>query len=270
MSTSLKLKKVLEERLNRPEWQLSYDRENEQLRIEHKEHQKGITLSLPGLTVEWQKKKDAFLDELVYHVEEALNAIEASPETKKEKNIFPVIRSTSFPTESPEGDALIHEEHTAETSVFYALDLGNTYRLISEKMLQDLNISREQLMEIARFNVRSLDTEMKRDEVAGNTFYFINHNDGYDASRILNSALLDRMEKEVSGTLAAAVPHQDVLILADIRNNQGYDILAQMAMQFFMNGRVPVTALPFLYENGELEPVFILAKNKPVDETEGE
>ncbi|WHY70874.1 DUF1444 domain-containing protein [Fictibacillus enclensis] len=267
MSTSLKLKKALEDRLKRPEWDLSYDREYEQLRIEHKDIGKGITLSLSGLTVEWEKKKDAFLDELVYHVEEALKAIEETPANKAENQIFPVIRSTSFPKESPEGDTLINEEHTAETAVFYALDLGNTYRLISEKMLEEMNMTREQLKEVARFNVRSLDTSMKKDEVAGNTFYFINHNDGYDASRILNASLLDRMVQEASGTLAVAIPHQDVLILADIRNNQGYDILAQMAMRFFMNGRVPVTALPFLYEKGELEPIFILAKNKPVDES---
>jgi uncharacterized protein YtpQ (UPF0354 family) len=53
-----------------------------------------------------------------------------------------------------------------------------------------------------------------------------------------------------------------VLIIADIRNNTGYDVLAQMAMSFFANGRVPITALSFLYENGELEPIFILGKNK--------
>jgi uncharacterized protein YtpQ (UPF0354 family) len=33
-------------------------------------------------------------------------------------------------------------------------------------------------------------------------------------------------------------------------------------MSFFANGHVPITALSFLYENGELEPVFILGKNK--------
>jgi uncharacterized protein YtpQ (UPF0354 family) len=60
-----------------------------------------------------------------------------------------------------------------------------------------------------------------------------------------------------------AVPHQDVLIFADIVNERGYDVLAQLALQFFGEGRVPVTALPFIYENGELEPTFILAQRKP-------
>jgi len=64
------------------------------------------------------------------------------------------------------------------------------------------------------------------------------------------------------GTMVLAVPHQDVLIMADIRNDRGYDVMAQMAMSFFANGRVPITALSFIYENGELEPIFILGKNK--------
>ena len=62
--------------------------------------------------------------------------------------------------------------------------------------------------------------------------------------------------------MAVAVPHQDVLIIGDIENDTGYDIIAQMTMSFFASGRVPITALSFLYEDGELEPIFILGKNK--------
>jgi uncharacterized protein YtpQ (UPF0354 family) len=54
-----------------------------------------------------------------------------------------------------------------------------------------------------------------------------------------------------------------VLIIVDVRNNTGYDILAQLTMSFFASGTVPITALSFLYENNKLEPVFILGKNKP-------
>ncbi|MGV2549558.1 DUF1444 family protein, partial [Bacillus licheniformis] len=48
-----------------------------------------------------------------------------------------------------------------------------------------------------------------------------------------------------------------------IRNNSGYDILGQMSMSFFANVTVPITALSFLYDVGKLEPIFILAKNRP-------
>lgn len=90
----------------------------------------------------------------------------------------------------------------------------------------------------------------------------MNTNDGYDASRILNESWLREMKDKVEGTMAVAIPHQDVIIIADVKNDTGYDILAQMAMSFFASGHVPITALSFLYEENELEPIFILGKNK--------
>ena len=71
------------------------------------------------------------------------------------------------------------------------------------------------------------------------------------------------MEEKVEGRLAISVPHQDVLIFADIKNETGYDILAQVTMTFYTTGLVPITSLSFYYDNGELEPIFILASNRP-------
>ena len=91
------------------------------------------------------------------------------------------------------------KDHTAETRIYYALDLGKTYRLIDESMLDALGQSETELMEAALFRVRSLPTSMKKDEVDGNIYYFVNNNDGYDASRILNSAFLKEMEEKIEG-----------------------------------------------------------------------
>ena len=154
------------------------------------------------------------------------------------------------------------KEHTAETRIYYALDLGTTYRLIDESMLESLGMSETEITESALFRVRALPTAMKKDEVSGNIYYFINNNDGYDASRILNSAFLKEMESKIEGHMTVSVPHQDVLIIGDIRNDTGYDVLAQMAMHFFTTGAVPVTSLSFIYEDGKLEPIFIMAKNR--------
>ncbi|KZE64609.1 hypothetical protein AWM68_10740 [Fictibacillus phosphorivorans] len=266
MSSSIKLKKTLEERLSGTDREFAYDREDETLRITDKKTGKGVSLSLGGLSARWSKEKDALLDKLVYYVEEGLKAAHQQADNNPLSTIFPVIRSASFPLETPEGELLFYQEHTAETRIYYALDLGKTYKLLTKDKMTELKVDESQVLDAARFNVKRLATEYKEDQVAGNTFYFLNHNDGYDASRILNANFLEDMKKKIIGEMAVAVPHQDVLIIGDIRNKQGYDILAQMAMQFFMNGRVPVTALPFLYENKELEPIFILAKNKPVED----
>src|SRR5699024_2476013 len=141
--------------------------------------------------------------------------------------------------------------------------LGKSYRLIDEELLEKEGWSEDQLDEVAAFNLRSLKNEPKKDTVADNDFYFMSTQDGYDASRILNEAFLEEMRMKFTGEMAVGVPHQDVLIFADIKNKTGYDILAQMMMKFFAEGRIPITSLPFVYEDKKLEPVFILAKNRP-------
>lgn len=260
---SRKMRKELENRLQHPDRTFSYDREKDQLRIENKNTGRGITIALPGIVAKWQDHKEKAIDEVVYYVSEGLNAMESQVELSgKEKNIFPVIRSTSFPSEAEEGIPFLFDNHTAETRIYYALDLGTTYRLIDSKLLKKEGWSAGQVRETALFNVRSLSVKLKEDRVADNTFYFLNSNDGYDASRILNTSFLNEMKKKMKGTMTVAVPHQDVLIIADVENNTGYDILAQMTMSFFASGRVPITALSFLYEDGELEPIFILGKTK--------
>ncbi|WP_307477564.1 DUF1444 domain-containing protein [Cytobacillus purgationiresistens] len=260
---SKKMKAELEKRLTKENRSFSFDREKDQLRIENKETGKGITVSLPGIIAKWHEQKENAIDEVVYYVEEGLEAMTGQVQfSGQEKHIYPVIRSTSFPSESQDGVSFLFDEHTAETRVYYALDLGNTYRLIDEQVMNKEGWQHERIKETALFNVRSLTTSLKKDEVAGNTFYFLNKNDGYDASRILNDAFLKEMKQKMEGDMAVAVPHQDVLILADIKNETGYDVLAQMTMSFFASGRVPITALSFIYEDGELEPIFILGKNK--------
>lgn len=61
--------------------------------------------------------------------------------------------------------------------------------------------------------------------------------------------------------MLVAVPHQDVLVIADIRNKTGYDVMAHLTMEFFTKGLVPITSLSFGYEKGHFEPIFILGKN---------
>lgn len=263
--TSRNLVEILKEKLAQPQWRFDFDRKKDSLRVEDSTTNKGVTLSLPGIIAKWETSKEKAIDEVVYYVEEALTVMSGIQElTGKEKSIYPVIRSTSFPTKSNEGIPLCFSDHTAETRIYYALDLGNTYRLIDEKMMDRESWTSDQLKEISSFNVRSLETSVKEDIVAGNVFYFFNANDGYDASRILNESLLQSFEEKIEGKMAVAVPHQDVLIIVDVRNDTGYDILAQLTMSFFASGTVPITALSFLYENKELEPIFILGKNKPL------
>ncbi|WP_337019632.1 DUF1444 domain-containing protein [Oceanobacillus massiliensis] len=262
--TSFKLKKILEERLSNENYNTSFNRDTDTFRIEWKESKQGISITLPNMIVKYNERGETAIDELEEHIKEALRIMDEEHHLSgMEKNIYPVLRSPSFPTETKAGAKLVYKDHTAETRIFYALDLGKSYRLVDEELLQEEGWTVSRINEIAAFNVRSLSREPKHDRVADNDFYFVATQDGYDASRILNEVFLEEMKANAKGDLTVAVPHQDVLIFADIQNKMGYDILAQMTMKFFAEGRIPITSLPFIYEDKKLEPIFILAKNKP-------
>lgn len=269
----MKSKELVEQlklRLGTEQFEFIFDKEKDSLRLNHKSLNRGMDILLQDILAKYHTKKEKAIDEVVYTIEQTFSAM------KKEQSegfhdlslVYPVIRSGSFPLKSNEGHPFITTDHTAETRIYYALDLGTTYRLIDESMLGKLNVTANQIREAARFSVRKLSTNTKKDEVAGNIFYFLNENDGYDASRILNESFLKEMESKIEGDMTVSVPHQDVLIVGDIRNEVGYDVLAQMTMHFFTVGAVPITSLSFIYENGELEPIFILAKNKVKKEQE--
>jgi len=267
---SEQLVSLLKQRLNEEKFNFEFDKKHDKLRLNHKKIGKGMELSLPGILAKYNEKQEAAVEEVVYTIEQTFQAMEQEKEQgfQASTQIYPVIRSTSYPKASKEGHAFITTEHTAETRIFYALDLGKTYRFLDESMLEVLQLTEEQIREMARFSVKTLPTVYKKDEVAGNIFYFVNVNDGYDASRILNESFLKEMSTIIEGDMTLSVPHQDVLIIGDIRNETGYDVLAQMTMHFFTVGTVPITSLSFIYEDGELEPIFILAKNRVKKEQE--
>lgn len=262
--TVQKMRKLLEERLQDPTRKCIFDRDKSDLRIENIQNKKGVNISIPTVISKWNEKKEAAIDEIVFFVNEGLKAMNTEVALSgNEKNIYPVMRSTSHKTVKKDGVKLIYDDHTAETRIFYAIDLGKTYRIIDEEMLEKEGWDANRIREVAKFNLRSLPTPLKKDTVAENDFYFLNTNDGYDASRILNDALLKEMEDKVEGKLVISIPHQDVLIFADIKNDTGYDVLAQMTMSFYTNGRIPITSLSFDYEDGKLMPIFIMANNRP-------
>ena len=262
--TSKKMKDILEEKLGDENYNYRFNRKDDKLRIEWKDSKQGLTITLPNLVQKYNNRGEEVIEEVTEHIRESLRMMtEEVKLTGMEKHVFPVIRSTSFPRKTKAGKKLVYKDHTAETRIFYALDEGKSYRLIDESLLAEAGWTKQRIDEIAVFNGRSLSTEPKLDRVADNDFYFIATQDGYDATRILNEAFLEEMKANMKGDMAVATPHQDVLIIADIQNKTGYDILAQLTMKYFTEGRIPITSLPFIYEDKKLEPIFILAKNRP-------
>lgn len=261
---SEQLVELLKRKLPFEQFEWRFDRKADKVRLEHKGLGKGMDISLPEIIAKQQNQNEKAIEEVIYTIHETFRAMEKeqSEGFQGQYDIYPIIRSTSFPMTSTEGESFLTKEHTAETRIYYALDLNTTYRLIDKSMLEKIGLTAQEIQESALFKLSALPTETKKDEVAGNIFYFLNYNDGYDASRILNQSFLKSMATKIEGHMTVSVPHQDVLIIGDIRNDTGYDVLAQMAMHFFTTGKVPITSLSFIYENGKLEPIFIMAKNR--------
>ncbi|MDG0844552.1 DUF1444 domain-containing protein [Staphylococcus equorum] len=252
----------LKERLSKPEVKFTFNREDETLRISRVDNGKGVTVKVATIVAKYKEQKENIVDEIVYYVEEAIEQMKGEGLSEvNSTQIMPVLRSPSFDKKDKDGNTFVIEEHTAETNIYYVVDLGKSYRLIDEKMLESMKLSKQQLKEMALFNVRKLENKYTTDEVKGNIFYFINSNDGYDASRILNTTFLNEIQDQCEGEMLVAVPHQDVLIIADIRNKTGYDVMAHLTMEFFTKGLVPITSLSLGYDKGHFEPIFILGKN---------
>lgn len=254
-----KVLKKLEEK--RSDFNADFNRDKEMLRVERKDNNKGLNVSL-SKAVDKSKKDEKFLDEIVYYIDETLERMKDEEIKSEDAVIYPVIRSTSFYDETKDGTPFITDEHTNETDIYYAIDFKNSYRLIDETLAESLGMKQEDIRTLAVNNMKSLEIEFKKDTIQDNDFYFVNHNDGYDASRILNEEFLGEMHGKCTGEMMVGLPHQDVLIIADVKNSVGYDIMAQMMMQYFAEGLTPITSLSFSYREKRLEPVFILGKQK--------
>lgn len=260
-----KLEKVFQEK----QWDSTWNNDKDVFEINLKDQQKPFEISLPNLLQRINKEDrepSHVIAQVVEQVQIMMNSIEARKTVRlagQDHNIFPVMRSTSFPNETTNGKKLVYDDHTAESRVYYAIDLGKSYTLVDEEMLKESTWTKQEMKEKALFNLRGLENDVKEDTVAGNRFYFIGTADGYGASRILNQSLIQEYTRKIEGELCLAIPHQDVLVIADLRNSTGYDVLGQMALQFYTNGGMPITPLPFDLKEGKLEPIFILAKRKP-------
>ncbi|GAA4701787.1 DUF1444 family protein [Brevibacillus fulvus] len=180
---------------------------------------------------------------------------------EKENRVYPVLRHVSFA--SGRNERLIVKPHTAETVIGYALDQQEGYLLIDQEMLEEAGWTEEKLDRCARENLRSLPYSVRTQKIGDNRLHFISPRDGYAASRILLDELLHRFDQERTGAqLGVAIPHQDVLIIGDLADEQGALLLARLAYDFASKGPVPITPLPFYYEAGELAPYLVVQHGK--------
>lgn len=205
---------------------------------------------------------DKKVEEFVYYIVENFQAQDINMKYIDEKdifnNIYPVLRSSSFNKDNKE--SLLKEVHTKETEVYYVLDFKKGYKFLSNTFLKERGIELSQLRKLAYNNLQKLPLKYNKDEVFGNIFYFLNAKDGYDGARLLNKEILDYFYKKIGGEYYIGLPHQDTLIISDIKNKKGLEVLQKMMVHFFTEGLVPITTITFKYDGKKIESLFIFVE----------
>src|SRR5699024_3010827 len=157
---TVKMKKILEEKLTHPDYRTSYNRDQDTYRIEWKESKQGVTITLTYVVAKYNERGEKAVDDLVEHITESLKIMNQTYELKGISiQIIPDIRSTSFHLKTTTSAVLFYKENKAYSRIFYALDLGKTYRLIDESSSEKEDWSKKHVDEIATFNLRSLSTD---------------------------------------------------------------------------------------------------------------
>ena len=256
------LMKALQSSLNPEEWDVQ--RDGERWHIMSKTDERKLELPVQELKeqlerTDEQADKEQAVKAFVSRAVQALPATEKAIHLREQKHmLYPVIRTAAFPTEGSSGRKLINRPHTAESVVLYALDFGESYVLVNEDMADEANATADEIHEWALYNVKQLPNEPKLDFVAENRFYFFSQ-EHYAASRILNDKLLQDLQKKMKGDMTVAIPHQEVLIVGDLRNAAGYDVMGRLAMKFYGEGQIPITPMPMVVEaNRELTPILVM------------
>lgn len=256
---ALFLMKALKQQLDSSVWEI-LEEENSIVISRKGTKTSGFKLSVTSLLAKVNKGEEE--TRLLEAAQQLGEMAQASLQEKRirgnEDRIYPVLRSASHPKDKW-GVGLVHREHTAESNIFYALDLGKTYVLIDEQVMEQSDYLVKDIHELSITNLKKLDTSYKIDQAAGNTFYFFSQLDGYAASRVLNDELLLFMQRKMTKEMGIAIPHQDVLIIADLQNEAGFKILSRMNMDFCMRGNIPVSPLPFVYSDQGLEPIMVVS-----------
>ncbi|ATO47734.1 DUF1444 family protein [Brevibacillus laterosporus] len=264
-SIQKRVKELLEKEL--PDgWSCLLDGEQIKLQavIEGEIHERSISLQTLYKQVEAQPDNRR---ELLYrYIQHIMAAVKGATETSKltgnEQRVYPVLRHSSF-FDHPRAKTLVTHPHTVETTIAYALDREDGYVLLDEKMLQQAGWTQEKLHDLAMDNLEASPYTIKSDQVGEHVLYFLNSQDGYAASRILLPGILHEFEGKKTGKLiGTAIPHQDVMIIGDLANDKGAQLLAQVTHHFASKGDVPICPLPFIYQQGELETYLVVSPNQ--------
>lgn len=172
--------------------------------------------------------------------------------------IYPMLKSEKSPMEfgesNPEGNSLlIRESPIPFTKVFFVIDDDHQMMYVTSKMISDLGITEETLIEEAYLNMKNkFGFDLVEGEVFGVRSFKSDTHDGFDATRILNLDLKSLTEK-VGDNYYVVIPERDMLLIVESPKTKriGFlETLSTIALKGYNSSRYEVS--PKVYQwNGE-------------------
>ena len=131
--------------------------------------------------------------------------------------IFPRLYP-SLPNVGEADVTLSHDDSPVETFfagdviVFYGHDKGPIYEIISNKMLKESGLTKEQLHQLSIQNLSETEKEIRFHNADG--FSFITCDGDLEASLILHTGIWDYIEDQIGGDILASVPARNTLLVS--------------------------------------------------------
>lgn len=108
-------------------------------------------------------------------------------------------------------DSPVERELAADIIIFYGIDEGTTYAIISNQTRVEMGISSEELHSIAIQNLTNTEKEIKIHKGTG--YSMITCDGNLEASLLLHEGIWSYLSDEIGGQVVASVPARDVLFV---------------------------------------------------------
>jgi uncharacterized protein YtpQ (UPF0354 family) len=144
---------------------------------------------------------------------------------------------------------------TDDVIVTLVLDFPQSVRYLKAAEVEALHQSFDDLLDtaLANLHVRSEVAAHQLGNRESGRMFILATMDGYDATRILLSPLLERLAAQVNGELVIGIPNRDFFIAFGNANPLVVGQIGQQVQKDAQSRAYPLTATLFTFRNGQLE-----------------
>ncbi len=207
---------------------------------------------------EYQQSPDQ-LDDILNHYVAFLGENKDTEETKLHRNrIVPIVRSAKYldvikelrkgRSATTDNDP-IYETIVPGLLLIYALDRPRSIRTINADDLKTLKLSRKDLPDLARSNIRRMIGDKLRLNGSAGVFY-VETGGTYESSLLTFSALWDKRAIPVKGDYVVYVPARNVIIITGSEEEKAAELARKTANEIFSEAPRPLFAKPLVRRDG--------------------